>query len=528
MNYRANFTSAPVGIFRIGPDGTLIDANESMAKICGYESARQMLADAAGLEGKNFVGARQWNDIVGLLPSTGLQCGIESEVFARYGDRKWVQMNVWAVPERGAIIHYEGTAEDITSRKFAAHKMKLLASIDPATGLPNRSRFEERLSHSIAAAARKKRRAAVLLLEFSRLNWVNDSFGRAVGDALLEMIAAHIQRVVEPSVTVARIEGGRFAILLENVRWGRVVRNTARALLTELSAQITVFGHAFTLPLAMGIGIFPADAGDERTLLSRATQALYSAKEAGCNEIRFFSEDIEHRFRERLRIETGLMLALERREFSLVYQPQVDTETGCILGLEALLRWEHPELGTIPSSEFFAVAESSRLIVPIGEWVLRTACQQTRNWQDAGLPAIPVAINVSAVQLQHGGFDRLVRQVVEETGVAPKYVKLQLTEGSQLKDVEVLAALGDLRKGGVRLTIDDVRSDSSRFNDLRQFKANRLKTDPSIVREVTRNPDDAAITRTILNMARALHLDALAEGVENAQQLDFLRMLELP
>lgn len=220
----------------------------------------------------------------------------------------------------------------------------------------------------------------------------------------------------------------------------------------------------------------------------------------------------------------SLILALERHEFSLVYQPQIDTETGIISGLEALLRWQHPEIGAIRPNDFIGLAESTGLIIFIGAWVLRTACMQARKWQDAGLPAVPVAVNVSAVQLRHEGFCKLVRRVLEEAGLDPKYLELELTEGNLLKNVDVLLLLQELREIGVTLTIDDFGTGYSNFSYLRQFKVHRIKIDQSFLRGVPENADDVAITTAILNVARALHLDVLAEGVENAKQLDFLRM----
>lgn len=524
MDYRAIFESAPVGIFRIDSDGTLRIVNDSMARICGYDCPKQMLSEAAGFRGQIFVDERRWNDLILMLATTGLECGVEFEVRVRNGDTKWIRMNVWAVREDAGIVHYEGTAEDITLRKQAEEKIKLLAYRDSVTGLPNRSRFEERLSEAMDSARRRHGHVALLMLEVSRFKRINDSFGKAVVDGLLETIAERIRGAVDESVTVARLEGSKFAILLEDVRLAGGVTQIARRVFTALSAQFTCRERSFNLSPAMGISIFPRDGRDEHTLVTRADQAMYSARESGCDAIQFFSEEMDDRFRERVRIETNLMLALERHEFSLVYQPQVDTRTGAISGLEALLRWQHPELGPIPPSDFIGVAENSGLIVRIGEWVLRTACLQARKWQDAGLPAVPVAVNVSAVQLRQQGFCDLVRRVLEEACLDPKWLELELTEGNLLKNVDVHPLLEELRGIGVKLTIDDFGTGYSSFNYLRQFKVHRLKLDRSFLREVPENADDVAITTAILNMARALHVDVLAEGVENAKQLDFLRM----
>jgi EAL domain-containing protein (putative c-di-GMP-specific phosphodiesterase class I) len=257
-------------------------------------------------------------------------------------------------------------------------------------------------------------------------------------------------------------------------------------------------------------------------LLERADTAMCSAQST--DQVQFYSEGIDKQIRERLRLENGLRLALERNELFLVYQPQVDTRTGGISGLEALLRWQHPEMGLVPPNDFIGIAESSGLIIPIGEWVLRTACLQARKWQDEGLPPVPVAVNVSAIQLRQQGFCELIRRVLFETGLDSKYLELELTEGLLMTNVDVVFTLiQELRSLGVKLTIDDFGTGYSSLNYLRQFKVNRLKIDRSFVREVHENADDAAITTAIINMAKALNLDVLAEGVENVQQLDFLR-----
>lgn len=270
--------------------------------------------------------------------------------------------------------------------------------------------------------------------------------------------------------------------------------------------------------------MFPRDARDGDTLLQQADVAMDMAREAAPNEVRFFTEQMNVQIRARLRVEKDLRLALERNELFLVYQPQVDTRSGTVSGLEALLRWQHPELGLIPPNDFIAIAESSGLIVPIGEWVLRTACAQAVKWQAEGLPPVPIAVNVSALQFRQQGFCELVRSVLLETGLGPKYLELELTEGLLLTNADVVFVLiQELRQMGVKLTIDDFGTGYSSLGYLRQFKVNRLKIDRSFVRDVPLNADDSAITTAIIKMAKALNLDVLAEGVENAEQLEFLR-----
>jgi EAL domain-containing protein (putative c-di-GMP-specific phosphodiesterase class I) len=274
----------------------------------------------------------------------------------------------------------------------------------------------------------------------------------------------------------------------------------------------------------LGISIYPDHGADAEALLQNADVALYSAKEDGPNKTRVFTEEMNVQIMEQLTLANGLQMALARSELFLVYQPQVNSQTGRITGLEALLRWQHPQLGLVPPAQFIGVAERSGLIVPIGEWVLRTACAQAKGWQDAGLVAVPVAVNVSAIQFRQQGFPEVIRGILEETGLEPKYLELELTESLLLTNADVMfSILQELRDMEVKLAIDDFGTGYSSLSYLRQFQVNRLKIDRSFVRDVAINPDDAAIATAIINMAKALNLEVLAEGVENEEQLGFFR-----
>ena len=523
-SYRGLFESALIGIFRIGGAGQPLIVNQAMAKVCGYDSPDQMLAEVSNIGEQMFLDQNQWLEFIRVLHTTESQCSIEAEANVRDGARKWIQLNVRAVREEGRIVHYEGTAEDITDRKKAEERIRHLAYYDLVTGLPNRPLFEERLSEALSAARWKGQGVALLLLEVDRFKMINDSLGKVFGDRLLQEIAERIRTAAGAGATVARLGGAEFTIFVEDVKTSKEVEQTARQVISAVNSEFAFLGHTFNVSCTMGISKFPGDGRDGHILLERADVALYSAKEHGPNEFQFFSAEIDNQMRERLRLENALRLALERNELFLVYQVQVNTRTGEVSGLEALLRWQHPEMGLVPPSDFIYIAESSGLIVPIGEWVLRTACAQARRWQDAGLPAVPVAVNVSAVQFRHHGFCDLIRRVLSETGLDAKYLELELTEGLLMSNVDVMFTLiQELREMGIKLAIDDFGTGYSSLNYLRQFKVNRLKIDRSFVREVPENSDDAAITTAIINMAKALNLDVLAEGVENVEQLDFLR-----
>jgi diguanylate cyclase (GGDEF)-like protein/PAS domain S-box-containing protein len=522
--YRSLFDDAPAGLFRAGFDGQWIMANRSMAVICGYETPEELLTEASATLTRFFVDRAVWSDLLRHLALEPFRQCIEVEWMARGGVRKWVQLSIRAFSEDGRIVMIDGVAEDITERKSSEDRMRLLAYYDPVTGLPNRALLEERLTDALDIARGQNRQVALLLLELGRFKMINDSLGKALGDGLLQESADRIRAAVGEEHTVARVSGAEFAVILGDTRDSSGVERTAQRIVDSLGAEFALFGHSLNVPCTMGIGIYPGDGLDGQTLFERADVAMYSAKEQGINGFRFFSHEMNYQILDRLRIENGLRLALERDELFLVYQPQVDIRTGSIAGVEALLRWQHPQLGLVPPGDFIGVAESSGLIVPIGEWVLRTACLQARKWRDAGLPQVPVAVNVSAIQFRQQGFCELIRCVLRDTGLPPKSLELELTEGLLLTNADVgLTLIQELREMGVKLTIDDFGTGYSSLGYLRQFKVNRLKIDRSFVRDVPGNVDDSAITTAIIEMARALNVDVVAEGVENAQQLDFLR-----
>jgi diguanylate cyclase (GGDEF)-like protein/PAS domain S-box-containing protein len=523
-SYRGLFENALIGMFRVNPEGEPLIVNRAMAKICGYECPEQMLGEVRNLGEQLFAERSQWIEFVRLLQVRGSQCGVETEAHVRNGARRWIALNVRPVWNGNKLVHCEGTAEDITDRKSNEDRIRLIAYYDPVTGLPKRALFEERLAEALSAARWKSQRVALLVLEIGRFKMINDSLGKPFGDRLLQEVAERIRTTVGDETTVARLSGAEFVIILEDVRSAREVERFAEQVVEAVAGKFSFLGHSLNVCCTMGISVFPVDGADEQILLERADVAMYSAREQGANAFQFFTEEMSNQIRERLHLENGLRLALERDELFLVYQPQVDIRTGDVSGLEALLRWRHPEMGIIPPNDFIGIAESSGLIVPIGEWVLRTACSQARKWQDAGLRPVPVAVNVSAIQFRQQGFCEMIRCVLDQTGLEAKYLELELTEGLLLTNLDVmLLIVQELREMGVKLTIDDFGTGYSSLGYLRQFKVNRLKIDRSFVREVSVNADDAAITTAIINMAKALNVDVLAEGVENAEQLDFLR-----
>jgi diguanylate cyclase (GGDEF)-like protein/PAS domain S-box-containing protein len=414
--------------------------------------------------------------------------------------------------------------QDITKRKRAEERVQYLAYYDALTGLPNRTLLQDRLAKALAGARRRKDKAAILFLDLDRFKDINDSLGHSVADLLLQEVAERLKTWAREQDTVARVGGDEFLIVLTGVKDVADAAVATERIVNLMTAEFVVQGHSLSIGCSVGISIFPEHGADGETLIKNADAAMYSAKENGRNRFQFFTEDMNAQVVERLTLENSLRLALDKKELFLVYQPQMDIATGRITGLEALLRWQHPDLGLVPPDKFIRIAENSGLIVPIGEWVVRTACRQARKWQDEGLPAVSVAVNVSAVQFRQEGFCELIRRALHETGLAPQYLELELTESLLLANADLmLSVVQELKAMGVTLAIDDFGTGYSSFSYLRQFRVSKLKIDRVFIRDVAVNPDDAAIASAIISMAKSLHLKVIAEGVEDEAQMSFLR-----
>ncbi|HEY6489221.1 MAG: EAL domain-containing protein [Terracidiphilus sp.] len=519
--YRSIFEDSPVGIFQIAPEGTPLSLNSEMARILGYASPDEFLADKSAGAAR-FFPPRQWSKITSSTRE-GKVRRLDLQVANRDGAAKWVRFNVREVREQGRIVRYDGTGEDITERKQVEVRTERLAYYDRLTGLPNRTLFHDQLAKALVTAERKNSEAALLLLQLDRFKVINDSLGERFGDRLLQEISERIVQAAGGNRLVARIGGAEFAIVLQDAKDLNGVISVAEKIVNQLAAEYSFFGHSLNVFCTLGISLYPKDGRDSESLIKAADIAMNCAREDGLNRFRIFTDAMNDKVQESLRIEHGLQMALARNELFLVYQPQVDARSGEVTGLEALLRWNHPQSGIIPPGKFIDVAECSGLIVPIGEWVLRTACAQARKWQDEGLPPVPIAVNVSAVQFRQQGFGDLIRDVLSETGLDPKYLELELTESLLLSNADVMfGILQELKDMGVMLAIDDFGTGYSSLAYLRQFKVNRLKIARTFIQDVSIDTDDAAITTAIINMAKALNLAVLAEGVENRAQLSFL------
>jgi diguanylate cyclase (GGDEF)-like protein/PAS domain S-box-containing protein len=523
--YRDIFENAVIGIFQATPSGRLTSINNALAQMHGYESPEEIMAEVSNVALDIFVDPGRLAELTAAVTRNGVVLGAEVEIYRRDRTTKWVRVNVRGIRDaNGNIALFEGTVEDITEHKAVQERVKFLAYYDALTELPHRALLQDRLDNALVGARRRGEQIALLFLDLDRFKAINDSYGHAFGDRVLKEVAKRLKECAREHNTVARVGGDEFLILLSNINDAADAAIVAERVMDAMNASFAVEGRSLSLGCSVGVSIFPEHGEDGETLIRHADAAMYSAKEGGRSTIRFFTDEMNAQAMERLTMDKDLRLALAREEFFLAYQPQREIESGRITAFEALIRWRHPVLGLVPPDRFISIAENSGLILPIGEWVLRTACAQARRWQDDGLPAVAVAVNVSAVQFRQEGFRTLIRRVLNETGLAPQYLELELTESLLLSNADVtLSVLQELKEMGLKLCIDDFGTGYSSLSYLRHFSVDKLKIDQSFVREIVVNRDDAAITTAIINMAKSLHIKVIAEGVENKAQMNFLR-----
>lgn len=452
----------------------------------------------------------------------------EHRMTTRSGSVVWVTVNAVAVrDEAGAIIGHRGTVRDVTDRKQAEERISHLATRDPLTGLPNRLLLQDRLDQGLVNARRSRQSLALMFIDLDRFKNINDSLGHDVGDLLLKEVAERMQGCLRKGDTLSRLGGDEFVVTIEGLQHAEDAGQVARKILAALGRPMEIAGHTLTTSCSVGISIFPADADDAATLMKNADTAMYHAKEKGRRNYQFFSREMNIRAVERHDLETALRLALDRDEFVLYYQPQVDILTGKLAGVEALLRWRHPRKGLVPPSTFIEVAEETGLIEPIGSWVMREACEQCKAWHDAGYPEIRVSVNVSARQFNHPTeFARGVQRMLARTGLDPSCLELEMTESVIWRNADdSLQAFRRLGKLGTRLAVDDFGTGYSSLATLKQLPIDTLKIDRSFVRDVDEDKDSDVLVATIIGMAHSLDLRVTAEGVENLAQLSALKRL---
>ncbi|MGA2535599.1 MAG: EAL domain-containing protein [Terracidiphilus sp.] len=451
--------------------------------------------------------------------------GIEENETWPDGRESWVlTTKVPLKNRRGQIIGTMGIAHNITERRQAELRVRYMALHDALTGLPNRVLLEDRLSQAIAVASRNQKSVAVLMLGLDRFKDINDSFSHDAGDRLLEAVSLRLQASLRASDIVARLGGDEFIVGLPLVVSKEEIETVAHKVLASLAEPFQIDGHQLQISASIGISVYPADEDSPGALLQFADTAMYEAKKKGRGIFCFFTPELTKATRRRQKLENDLHLALARGEFVLHYQPLVSTNSGRIRGVEALLRWNHPEEGMISPNGFIPQLEELGLMVEVGDWVLKTACLQNVAWQEQGLPRIRVAVNVSAQQFYRGDIAGSVERVLHETGLRPEFLELELTESLTLDDSELtIKIMQDLKSIGVSLSLDDFGTGWSSLSYLRRFPLDRIKIDRSFMRDIASDPAAEAVVRSILNLGTNLGLTCIAEGVETHHQLEYLQ-----
>ena len=441
------------------------------------------------------------------------------------GEMKWVwEQGRGVFSLDGDLLALEGFITDITERAQAQERLQYLAHHDSLTGLPNRALFLERLDHALTRARWTKRPLAVLFLDLDRFKNINDTLGHDIGDSALRVASERLLSCVREGDTVARFGGDEFTVLLEDMANTDDVPAIAQKIIDVLSRPFVVDKREFVITASIGISLYPNDGDDSLRLLRNADTAMYRAKDQGRNKYQFYSSEMSVKALEKFTLESSLRHALNRGEFLLYYQPQVHLSTGQVTGVEALLRWQHPELGLILPSQFIPVAEETGLMKAIDEWVLHTACAQAKAWQSAGIPSISMIVNLSGRSFSEAGLAEVIARALGQNGLAAEMLELEITENVIMQNAPTtVAMLEALNRMGLTLAIDDFGTGYSSLSYLKRFAIDTLKIDQSFVRDVTTDADDASIVTAIIAMGHGLQLKVIAEGVETSGQLDFLR-----
>lgn len=517
------FDNTAQGVVITGSDATIIEVNRSFTTILGYERDEVIGGNPrrwkSGRHDKDF-----YDEMWSALQNTGSWSG---EIWNRHKNGEilpvWQSINA-IFDENNRITHFTSVFSDISDLKRSQEQLDHLAHHDILTDLPNRLLLKERLEQAIRHARRRNTLLAVIFLDVDNFKHINDSLGHPAGDRLMQEMAKTLVHATRDGDTVARLGGDEFALLLEDVDKPESAGIAAQKVQSALSAPVTIAGREIRPTASLGISLYPQDGETPSTLLRNADSAMYQAKENGRNKFCFYTRELTHEAFERMLLEHNLRHAVEHDEFHLVYQPQYDITENRIVGVEALVRWQHPQEGMISPGRFIPVAEQSDLIHEIGNWVLHAACNQAREWLDRGIDFGRIAVNVGGPQVERG---RLVEEVeieLSQSGIPASCLELEVTETFIMRQIDdIISQLMELRELGVTLSVDDFGTGYSSLRYLKELPIDKLKIDQSFVRDIPGNPDDEAIVKTIIAMTASLKLGAVAEGIEREEQIEFLR-----
>ncbi len=523
--YSSLFDHATEGIFQTTPDGRYLNANPALARIYGHATTDSLMTQLHDIQRQLYVLPGRRTEFIHLMQTEGVVRNFESQVYRRDGSIIWISENARVVRNSdGSVQFYEGTVVDITERKEHDAALEHQANHDSLTGLPNRALMRDRIQQAIDQARRNGRMVAVVFVDLDHFKLINDSLGHHIGDRLLLEVAERLTSCVRGNDSVARQGGDEFVVLLSDQQRQDEILTVVSRLLEVISRPWSNAGEEYGISCSIGVSCYPQDGNDPDTLLRCADAAMYQAKDSGRSTHHFYTPELNEAISARLELENSLRHALERQEFRVYYQPRIDIATGRILGAEALIRWDCPGKGIVSPDSFIAIAEETGLITPIGEWILREACRQNAAWQRDGLPPMTVSVNLSPIQFRHSGLVESVAAALQDAALDPAYLELELTESFVMHDAErINDAMHSLKALGVDISVDDFGTGYSSLSYLKRFPVDRLKVDKSFVRDIDTDPDDAAIVRAIITLGHALGLKVVAEGVETAAHLDYLR-----
>ncbi|MDD2742864.1 MAG: EAL domain-containing protein [Rhodocyclaceae bacterium] len=517
------FTGISDGICITDPQGNILLTNQSFTKVTGYD-AREAVGKNPRLLRSGVHGSEFYHDMWETVSHHG---NWQGEITNRRKDgeliREWLSIS--AVKNAGGqLTHYVGIFSDLSEREAAAERIQYLSSFDPLTNLPNRNLFTDRLAQALINARRYNRETALILLDLDRFRFLNDTLGPPVGDQILVEVARRLNLQVREGDTIGRRSGNEFGFVMANLSHERDVIGLAQRMLDAIAVPFSINGQAIVLTASIGISASPRNGDEVDTLIKSADAALLRAKKAGRNTFRFYSPEMDADAERRLGLEAALREALQQDELTVYYQPQISLESGNLIGMEALLRWNNPTFGAISPLEFIPIAEETGLILPIGEWVLRTACQQTRQWLNLGFSNLRVAVNLSTRQFRQSNLTTQVAAALADSGLPAEALELEITESAFIDDVEeAIAQCRALKALGAKLSLDDFGTGYSSLAYVSRFPFDKIKIDQGFVRDITENPVNAAIATAAIVMARSLNLTVLAEGVETEAQASFLR-----
>jgi len=524
QRFRALVEKSWSGVALLTADLTFSYSGASTERLLGYNED-----DLAGTSFLAYIHPRERETLRETLSALAAGSSHQSQTELRFRHRSgvWIWLEAFAQnmlhePSVGAIVlNYR----DVTQRKATEKQLEYQAYYDALTGLPNRLLFRDRVVNAIAQSQRNRRGVAVMYLDLDHFKLVNDSLGHSLGDALLSEVAARLQGCVRGSDTISRLGGDEFTILLIDTSSTEAIAGVARKILQSFTHPFRVEGHELFVTASIGISIFPGDGEEVETLLRCADSAMYRAKELGRNQAQMFTASMNERYGRRLALEQSLHHALERDELVLHYQPIFDRNRKKIVSFEALVRWNHPDRGLVQPAEFIGLAEETGLIVPIGEWVLRRVCHDSRTWRAAGLPPMRIGVNISAPQFQQLSFALVVGSILREYACDPALLELEITETVAVQNIETTTnAMRDLKELGIRIAIDDFGTGQSSLVYLKRFPIDTVKIDRAFVRDVTTDESAAAIVSYVINLAHTLRLAVVAEGVETEEQWSFLKL----